>query len=144
MGYEIDLIFDQNENLDYETVVEKFSKLGAKIRDDEPYNPETDGIVAMDLPGFYPIWVYKKEQTQYMNGNWAYIRISWAEDSEEMISCLTDIMNLADKVGCRVYDGQIQQFITRETIDKVEASHGKSGRMIINMLGACRDSGSET
>jgi hypothetical protein len=62
----------------------------------------------------YPITIFKKEATS-LKGNWAHTRLSWGNPNEFQ-QAMEAIISLADSMGCRVYDGQIEEFVSLDTL----------------------------
>ncbi len=65
----------------------------------------------------YCLTVYKR-LTERPKGNRAPIRLSWAIELQELLYVMETVFTMSDTVGCKVYDGQITEFITRETIEQ--------------------------
>ena len=138
MGYYIDLVFDSTEQLDCEAVIEKFRRLGARRLPDVYIGPAANDYVHMLFPDFgYPIWVFRRESEQ-QKGNWADIRLSWGEAPAGFMQKLGYILELADKIGCRVYDGQNRAYLTKVNLEKVRSAFSKDADIVIGMFGASR------
>lgn len=135
MGYYIDFIFEPSENLNCEAVVHKFVKLGARRIPDEDIGPAADKVVHVLFPDLgHPIRVNRKESEQ-RKGNWAYTRMSWAEDPESVMEDLRYIIKLADRIGCRLYDGQIGEYLTTANLDTMRSRFAKSAGIVIGLIG---------
>jgi hypothetical protein len=63
-------------------------------------------------------------------------RISWGCSPEEIISVWEAVFGLADKVGCRVYDGQKRSYIFPEDINRMARFFFKAASGIAGMFGA--------
>ena len=136
MGYYIDFVFNPNEHLDCEAIVQKFVKLGARRIPDEDIGPAAGKVVDVLFSDFgYPITVFRKE---HRKGNWADIRMSWAEDPESIRERLKYILELADRLGCRVYDGQIKEYLTKDNLDTMETKFAKISGTVIGLIGKAK------
>lgn len=64
-------------------------------------------------------------------GSWAWVRMSWSADEEELGS----LIELADKIGARVYDTSIGDYITRQNFDEALAKLREGYRWATEVLG---------
>lgn len=135
MGYYIDFVFDPNEKLNCDDIVQKFVKLGARRLPDGHIGLEPERYIHVEFPDFgYPIWVYRDE-TEHQRGNWADVRMSWMEDEESMPGRLDYILGVAEKLGCRVYDGQIKEYVSRHSVAAIASRFAKTAGMITGLIG---------
>jgi hypothetical protein len=127
MGYYIDFVFDAERVHTHEDVVELFMNKGATLFD--AYNnddtipggrPQNHIMILHDKISF-PIIVYKKEADS-LKGNWAHTRMSWG-NSYDFQQAMEAIISLADSMGCRVYDGQVEEFVSMDNLEKVMESY---------------------
>ena len=115
MGYYVDLVFDEKEKYHYKTLVKRFCKAGAHKniypREEDLHLPELSyGEMLISLCD---------EEILIEKGVWAEIRLSWGTDPYHMHDILKTILELAEKVGCRVYDGQLGDYVTVDNLDQV-------------------------
>lgn len=154
MGYDIDFVFDETETR--ETILLKmlaagaipdpfhevglflYSPAGIKVQ------PTHQGYCLIGatgeklLPGsgMIAVWLFQHESGQ-IKGDWADTRLSWGTTRENFRSIIEIIFDFSEKVSCRVYDGQIQAFITREDWQHfLEDSFFRSASRIANLLGS--------
>lgn len=137
MGYYIDFIFDQSEQLDWGQVVERFRKSGARRLPDEYIGLAAEDVVRLLCPDYgYTITVFREESKQ-IKGKWANIRMSCNENSENVMQRLHYISRLADKLGCRAYDGQIKRYVTKNDFDTIVSSFTHRHHDISDKDGCC-------
>ena len=131
MGYYIDLIFDEPD-ITHEEVMKRFKKQGVKVFEEyyqdedlpESHKKYYETHIPMQYgkPGMHrPHLEVFKNEAKSPKGSWADIRLSWAEDPNEFIENLKEIIALADSVGGKVYDGQIEEFLTVDNMNKALA-----------------------
>ena len=147
MGYYIDFVFHDKTVENCKDIVDKFLKQGAVVHD---YKDETmpdhvrernSNFIDLVYPEFdYFITILKKEST-YLKGNWAHIRVSWGENPDSFLCLLGKILALARLVDCRVYDGQMDRFITVEDLEEIKRQFSSVASGISNKLGRCLSSG---
>lgn len=142
MGYDFCFVFNPDEKLDCEAVVQKFVRLGARRIPAEDMGPAAaDIFVDVLLPDFkYVISVFKREPAN-LKGNWVDIRMSWAEDAESMTANLMYLLDLADKLSCRVFDAQVQEYVTRENLGAIVLRFSKIARNIIGLIDKVKKAG---
>jgi hypothetical protein len=127
MGYYIDFVFDGNQVTKFEDVLELFMNQGATLFD--AYNNDDtipggrpqNHIMMLHNKISFPITVFKKEADS-PKGNWAHTRMSWGT-SYDFQQAMEAIISLADSMGCRVYDGQIEGFVSMDNLEKVIESY---------------------
>ena len=141
MGYYIDFVFNDNSVSGYEDLVERFCKAGAVVFDyskedlSDHERKKLQNYVDLQYSKFrYFIRVYKKE-SRNLKGNWAYVRLSWGERPESFVNTVKHILELADSIGCRIYDGQINDFVTFDTINEVLKSFVSGANWVIGAFG---------
>lgn len=154
MGYYIDFVFDPETPVTRKDTICRLDKAGA-IKLKESYREisatsKKDGKMVMDPRRcglyadfyYYGLWgivtVYPREH-YYLKGNWMVTRTSWGCSPEEIISVWEAVFELADKVGCRVYDGQKRGFIFPEDINRMVRFFFKAASGIAGMFGTVRN-----
>jgi hypothetical protein len=157
MGYFIDLVFDSAEVSDRQAVVSLLFQAGA-------YAPEEDEI--LDLPEITEEdwdWIEWKHERNWlipihgkaqfclfqtirvalfdresssMPGYWAHVRLSWGTKPRQFQEILTTLVEFSQKAHCRVYDGQIGQFVTFANLEIIVEGFRHTKHRVIKMLGA--------
>lgn len=122
----LDQLEDKMGIHDCETALETFHRDSAYV---EMYHP--------DYPMPYMMDVFKSEPENF-KGNWAHIRLSWATEQQEFIEILKNMLELAERIGCRVYDGQLQEYVTCENLDGIAKGFLKAAGNMGNMFGVCK------
>ena len=141
MGYHLDFVFDDNTVSGYEDVVESFCKAGAVVFDyskeglSDHDRKKWQNYVKLLYSEFpYFITVFKNE-SKNLKGNWADIRLSWGEDPESFVNTLKYVLALADEAGCRVYDGQINDFVILDNMNEVLKSFAPVANWVVGAFG---------
>lgn len=154
MGYDIDFVFDETETR--ETILLKmlaagaipdpfhevglflYSPAGIKVQPSHQGYSLIGATGERLLPGsgMIAVWLLQHESAR-IKGHWADTRLSWGTTRENFRSIMEIIFDFSEKVSCRVYDGQIQDFITRENWQNLlEEGFFHSASKIANLLGA--------
>jgi len=63
------------------------------------------------------------------------LRFSWVTDADYLSEKLTHILDIADRVACKVYDGQLDLWITRENLKDIAEGFARSVRSVGNFFG---------
>ena len=145
MGYYLDFIFDE-PGITHEDVMKRFMDQGATIIEEMYHDKtltgnlkkfyETHVPMEYDKPGLYiPIFDVSKKESETQKGCWAYVRLSWATDPDRFLETLKGLMTLADSVGCKVYDGQIKEFLNQDTIKKALVSFFGGAAWVVGNIG---------
>jgi Leucine-rich repeat (LRR) protein len=135
MGYYLDFVFDRDEKLDFELVLDRFKRAGASEIDPDHIDNNANGTILIHEKIASIIEVVKNKPIG-LRANWAQIGLSWDEDANSMANALQNILDLARDVGCRVYDGQTEVYITPETLDKIVSFFVKTSRNAIAIFDA--------
>jgi len=131
MPYYITLQFDPaKEEYDEGKLVERFLKAGVSFKE----SPDYEGGRGY-FYGYHLIFFGRHIQKAHEKGMWVSVHISWGSEPEELITELTKILDLADKLGCKVYDGQLDMYITRENLDKIAIGFAKMAGKVIGYFG---------
>lgn len=131
MGYYITFVFDPSKvEFDRDKLIAKFLEAGAW---EEEWAGRKAYFYNHHLLSFGD---YKPEALK--QGMYADARFSWGSEPEELAKDLTGLLDLADRLGCRLYDGQIELWITRENIDDIAEGFLKGAENIANMFGVCK------
>lgn len=69
------------------------------------------------------------------NKVWSDGRFSWGSDQHYLVKQLETYCDLAEKVGFRVYDGQLNIWLTRETLNSIVEGFSRSARSIVELFG---------
>ena len=126
MGYYIDFVFDEDQISNYGEVVELFCKVGARVDDNQceklPGNLiiKKEDYIDLKHPGIANIISVNKKEANHLKGNWAYVRFRWDEPVESFAGTVKKILDLADSIGCRIYDGQLQNYVTVFNLKRIE------------------------
>ena len=64
-------------------------------------------------------------------GNWAWVRMSWSANEEE----LKKLIELAEKIGARVYDASINDYVTWENFDRALGELRKGYERVAEIFG---------
>jgi hypothetical protein len=139
MGYYIDYVFDDTSVSAWQEVVAKLENAGADVitAAEKEYADRFEDLLHPEIPGMIRVF---KTLPENLSGHWADIRLSWGQDPREMRGIIKAILDLADSLGCRVYDGQIQQYVTIQNIDDVMAQFRRTASWVVGMFGAASDS----
>ena len=145
MGYYLDLRFDTKTVPDWRAAVERLGAAGAKIRPWEEIDPDFHWVsreyqarnVELEAP-MLPFITVNKDAKE---GEWVDMRLSWGT-GDAFVSILEDILDFADRAGCRVYDGQQDVYATRETLEELAGKFFDTSRKIVGMLGQVGGTGS--
>jgi hypothetical protein len=134
MGYYIDFVFDPEIPITRKEVVSRLQKAGAiKLRAEHQQvttkNKKTEEfVVNPNLSGLYTVFLYDglcgtvtvfPRASGRFKGHWMEVRTSWGNTPDEIRSVWQAVFELAEKVDCRVYDGQIGEYIFPEDIDRM-------------------------
>lgn len=150
MGYYIDFEFDDQTINHSDDVVQLFLTSGAEhfsFPEDESKEYveaiEKEAVLLM-YPGLNSLIEVIKDNNRVKNGRWAEIRFSWA-DQNRFTDNLIKIIQLGDKVGCKIYDGQIDQYIylTGEGIRKTKEVHNSGLSSVSRTLGISENKSDE-
>ena len=134
MGYYIDFVFDPDMPITRKEVISRLNKAGA-TKFKASYHTVTtrnkktgESIVDTRRCGLYTdyfydglfgtVTVFPREDYRF-KGHWMEARTSWGNTPDEIRSVWAAVFELADKVGCRVYDGQIGGFVFPGDIDRM-------------------------
>jgi hypothetical protein len=131
VGYYITFVFDPGKDkFDRNRLIERFVEAGAYFIEDRSDKAGGYYSCAGHLLSFgdYPHRSLKK-------GYYADIRFSWGTDSDYLKEKLTEILDVADRLGCRVYDGQLDIWITRENVESIAEGFVRQASSVIKMLG---------
>jgi Leucine-rich repeat (LRR) protein len=134
VGYYIDFVFDTDLVLTWQQAVRRFEEVGAEIRYD-PTHPNAEKFVNLVHPKIPFSITINKLIPVIINGHWADVRFSWGQDPKMMYEDIKAILEIADSVGCRVYDGQIQQYINYDNIGEIISCIRKASRNVIGFIG---------
>lgn len=134
MGYYIDFVFDDNKSLSKKIIENKFIKTGAeRVPFEEMAKP--DKFIKLLHPYFFsPIEIFSNE-SKSQKGNWAHIRLSWSTDIDTFRVTLKNLMDLSNKVGSQLYDGQANIFITEDNVEDLISKFQKTSENIIGLVG---------
>jgi len=134
MGYYIDFIFDNNKNLSSEIIEKKFLEAGAqKIPLEDMAKP--DKFIELWHPRFLSNIEIFSNESKYLMGNWAHIRISWGTDINKFRRTLIDLIELSKKMGSKLFDGQANMIITESNVEILLAEFKKTSVNIAGLTG---------
>ena len=154
MGYYIDFV-DPEISISREEVISRLNKAGATRFKESYYEMSTTNIktgklmVNPKLCGLYTDFIYDglcsamkvrgypREHYQ-LKGNWMDTRTSWGCSPEDIISVWETVFELAEKVGCWVYDGQKRGFVFPEDIDRMARFFFKIASGMTGLFGTVR------
>jgi hypothetical protein len=135
MGYYLDFVFDTNSVSTWQQVVRRLEEAGASIVLIDPATPRADDFVELSHPKIPYLISIRKSKPDNFKGNWADIRLSWGQKTKKLREMLMVILDLADSIGSRVYDGQIQKYIGRDTLEETIISFKKISENVFGMFG---------
>lgn len=134
MGYYFDLIFEPEEINNHQTVIEKLYKTGARpfsmVRSNIQHNDIN--LLHPDLPFFIKV---VRDKTDDERVECIDICLSWGLGSNDLTKYLKIILQLANDIDCKVYDGQLQEYVTHENIHKIIDFYSMGGKQVKDMLG---------
>ena len=131
MPYYITLQFDPaKEEYDEGKLVERFLNAGAYYQESE----DCEGGRAY-FYNYHLIFFGRHIQKAHDQGKWVSVHFSWGTEPEDLMTDLSEILDLADKLGCKVYDGQLDTYITRENLDKIAIGFAKMAGKVIGLFG---------
>lgn len=130
MGYYITFVFDPSEvEFDRDKLIARFLEAGA-WEEESWFGNGKDYFYNYHLLSFGD---YKPDALK--GGMYADARFSWGSEPEELIRDLTGLLDLADRLGCRLYDGQLKLWITRENLKEIAEGFARSARSIVGLIG---------
>jgi hypothetical protein len=130
MGYYISFMFDPSkEKFNREKLIAKFLEVGA-WEEASWFGPGKDYFYNWHLLSFGECTPEALE-----NGYYADARFSWGSEPEELVQGLTELLDLADRLGCRLYDGQLDIWITRENVESIAEGFTRSASSILKLFG---------
>ena len=133
MGYYIDLEFDEQPSLDAEAIAAKIVGTGALRIPDEDAGPKSDRFIDLLHPLLISSITVRRQRPE--GGQWAYYRLSWATEPGQLMIELENLLNLAGVIGCRLYDGQVGEYVNREHLSKIQSVFSKSSANVIGLIG---------
>lgn len=134
MPYYITLQFDPaKEEYDEGKLIERFLKAGAYFEDFEKSDFSSGG--RSYFYKYHLLFFGNHKQEAHEKGMWVSVHFSWGTEPEDLITDLSDILELADKLGCKVYDGQLDMYITCENLDKTAIGFGRMAGKVIGLFG---------
>ena len=142
MGYYLDFVFEPETTR--ETVMQRIQETGGTRVPLQLLPKPLDEFWWPMKPGDPPPWIrathgvlvhiYKMESTPA--GNWAETRLSWGTAPDEWPTIINTVFGFADQVTCRVWDGQVQGFITRDNwAEHVSPLFEKASRGTLELVG---------
>jgi hypothetical protein len=130
MGYYITFVFDPSQvRFNRDKLIAKFLKVGAR----EKKSGFGEGKAYSYNGHLLSFGDYKPEALK--NGLYADARFSWASEPDELVRALTGLLDLADRLGCRLYDGQLDLWITRENLNEIMKHFNKQSERAIGLIG---------
>jgi hypothetical protein len=127
MGYIIDFVFGEHVN-DHDMVYEKISKVCLIMNEEGSVNRPYEWFLMEFDP---PIILWNRQYNEIEKKNRAQIRISWAVTTQKVKDVLRYLLDLSVELECRLFDGQIHEYITEYNISKVCKSH-ENGSSLVN------------
>jgi len=136
MGYYLDFVFDGGEKHTFPVVVAKLFYAGADMislhtEDVQHSIPNSIDLLLPRLPGI--VTVFKKEIPP--RGQWASVRLSWAEDPESFRTKVKYLIALTERIGCRLYDGQVTAYVTWESLEDISKEYSRRASQVLVLLG---------
>ena len=144
MGYYLDFIVAGGEKQSFPLMVEKMFDAGADMiplhHDDDQDDAQNECAGYMDLllprlPGI--VTVFKKETP--LHGQWASVRLSWAEDPGTFRKKMRYLLAFAERIGCRLYDGQAAAYVTLASLVDIEKGYARMAAQVMNQLGVASE-----
>ena len=129
MGYYLELILSEDELNDIQTAVDNFKKAGAKVF---PIDPEVSDEQICLMYSETPIFIVKGKSKDIRE---IYVRLSWATTSEEFNDQINALLEMAERTGYKIYDPQVQCFVTKDSIAIVVQRFRTIANKIIGMVG---------
>ena len=113
MGYYVDLLFKNGKDVNFSSILSKFRNEypGCHVYDEN----EKDVSIAID--GIEGCICLSKNRSSKNNEKCGYIRLSWSCSINENIEKLIEI---TEKVGCRIYDDTQKNYLDRTTIKNMK------------------------
>jgi hypothetical protein len=131
VGYYITFVFDPSKDeFDKGKLIARFLEAGA-WEEASWFGKGKDVFYDYHLLSFgtdKPEWLKK--------GHYADARFSWGAEPDLLVLDLTGLLDLADRIGCRLYDGQLDIWITRENLNDIADGFARSARSIGALFGA--------
>lgn len=118
MGYFLDFYFDDKEVDNSAIIVNKLCKAGAQVIPADKTDPSDDRAICLRHYALPPITVFRDNEKRNRAAR-AHIRISWSTNRDELVKILGIIINMANDIGCKVYDGQLHEYVTHENMYKI-------------------------
>lgn len=134
MGYYIDFVFDPEIPITRKEILSRLQKAGA-TKFSAGYHQVTTrnkktgaSFVNLNRCGLYMVFLYDglcgtvtvfPRASGRFKGHWMEVRTSWGNTPDEIRSVWQAVFELAEKIDCRVYDGQIGEYIFPEDIDRM-------------------------
>jgi hypothetical protein len=135
MGYYISFMFDPTkEKFDRDMLIQRFVEAGAVFIEDPGYKEGGQYYYAA-----YPLSFGECSRKALEKGYYADIRFSWGTDPDYLVKKLHEILDFADRLGCKLYDGQLDMWITRENIESIAEGFVKQASSIAKLFGTVDD-----
>lgn len=130
MGYYITFVFDPSKvKFNRDQLIARFLEAGA-WEEASWFGDGKDYFYNYHLVSFGG---YKPDALK--NGLYADARFSWGSDPDQLLKDLTELLDLADRLGCRLYDGQLDLWITRENLNSIAEDFDRHAGSIARLLG---------
>ncbi len=138
MGYHLDFCFPSIGTFDCHFIVEMFLEAGATLLEEGEKSvllEHADSFVPLDIDVLYtePPPLDGEDEKR----NWAHVRLSSALDHQELEHTVRAVLALANRVGARVYDGQIGEYVTEATSAKVIETYERGAHTVASIFGTC-------
>ena len=119
MGYYLEIEFD--DDVSREEIIERFYKAGAI------YSGTSREWISLNHPDIYPAIAITIDGEPY-----AEIRFPFGAAGEEMYK---QVLKLAQDVGGRLYDGQLEMYITFDNLHTVPEKAKEHAKKVMKWLG---------
>ena len=121
MGYYVELKAAPGVSATADEITQRLLLAGFTVHPDrgEPHFLFEFGVLTLNPPDKIKV------------GNWARVRMSWAAEEEE----LKRLIELAEKVGARVFDASIGNYVALENFETALAGIRKGYERVANLFG---------
>lgn len=136
MGYYLHLILgNESGTKNNETLIHEFSTYGCtRIYDESAPNNFTDLLYT--ISGIGPLIIsFISDDNKSAENYFAFIRISGAISRQQSETILVDLLDMAQNILFKIFDPQLDCFLSYENIDQVVNSIASFKVKINNLLG---------